>query len=426
MNRILPTVLLGKTIRRLARLRGGGSALPGLVVERLQPNFLHDALAQLPRGVVVVTGTNGKTTTTKMIAELLTAQGLRVLTNRTGSNFTRGIVAAVVEHMSLDGRLDYDIAVIELDEAYARRFVQKITPSVVVALNVMRDQLDRFGEIDTIARILTPVLEAATQAAVINSDDPLLAMIGDQLESEGKTVRYFGVSDSLRAAFPTDDELQAKVKKTRLKNKTEDVTLESLNDHTATYRVDGKKHNATLRLSGNYNFQNSAAALAAVRAVLPDSSTTNLMADLAQIEPAFGRGEKIIIHGQPVELVLVKNPAGFRLSLASFAMSDRSYLIAINDAYADGRDMSWLWDVDFSCLQDSNSIMISGARAYDMALRLQYDEVMLGDVEPSIRRAVHTFLHASDGPKVLFCSYTAMLAVRRELKKYAATLERAL
>ncbi|HEX4662678.1 MAG TPA: Mur ligase family protein, partial [Candidatus Saccharimonadales bacterium] len=113
MSRISPTVLLGKTIRYLARLRGGGSALPGLVVERLQPTFLHDSLDQLPRGIIIVTGTNGKTTTTKIIAELLKANDMRVLTNRSGSNFTRGIVATILEQMNLSGTLDYDIAVLE-------------------------------------------------------------------------------------------------------------------------------------------------------------------------------------------------------------------------------------------------------------------------------------------------------------------------
>jgi UDP-N-acetylmuramoylalanine-D-glutamate ligase len=183
MARISPTVLLGKTIRSLARLRGGGSALPGLVVEKIQPTFLHDSLDQLGHGVILVTGTNGKTTTTKMIAELFQAQGLRVLTNKTGSNFTRGIVAMIVEQMELDGTLPFDIAVLELDEAYAKKFVEKVRPHYVVALNVMRDQLDRFGEIDATARLLRPVMEAATDGLIVNRDDPLLVPIARELDT---------------------------------------------------------------------------------------------------------------------------------------------------------------------------------------------------------------------------------------------------
>jgi UDP-N-acetylmuramyl tripeptide synthase len=153
---------------------------------------------------------------------------------------------------------------------------------------------------------------------------------------------------------------------------------------------------------------------------------TSLLKDLATIQPAFGRGEKINIRGQSIELVLVKNPAGFRLSLASFVKPGHSYMIAINDAYADGRDMSWLWDVDFASLKDSDVAVISGVRAYDMALRLQYDEVMFAHVEPSIAEGLKRLIGSGGGPKVLFCSYTAMLAIREQLGKYADILERAL
>lgn len=425
MPRISPTVLLGKTIRKVARLRGGGSAFPGLVVERLQPDFLRSALGQLHEGVVIITGTNGKTTTTKMVTELLRASGLRVLTNRTGSNFTRGIVAMVLEHMTFDGRLDYDIAVIELDEAYAKRFVQKVTPAYVVALNVMRDQLDRFGEIDTVAKLLEPVLASATHCVVINNDDPLLRPIGQALLHKKKKVHFFGVSTKLKDYFPTDDELQARTKTARSSSPHENaVELATISGQTVGYKIAGKPAQAELKLQGSYNFQNAAAALALARAVRPQLTAQTLVRELAAITPAFGRGEKITVNGQPVELVLVKNPAGFRLSLGSFVKPGQEYMIAINDAYADGRDMSWLWDVEFDGLREQGVAMVTGRRAYDMALRLQYDEVLFSLVEPSITKAVRHFILASQPvPKVIFCTYTAMLTIRKELKKYTGELE---
>jgi len=425
MPRISPTVLLGKTIRTVARLRGGGSALPGLVVEKLQPDFLKSSLGQLSQGVVIITGTNGKTTTTKMVTELLRANGLRVLTNRTGSNFTRGIVAMVLEHMTFDGRLDYDIAVIELDEAYAKRFVQKVDPAYVVALNVMRDQLDRFGEIDTVAKILEPVMAAATRGVVVNNDDPLLRPIGESLQKAKKKVSFFGVTPELRHHFPTDDELQAKTKKTKIKSlHKNDVELAKIDGQMIGYNLSDKTVAAELKLQGTYNFQNAAAALAVTKMIVTTATPQLLIKQLAIITPAFGRGEKITINGQPVELVLVKNPAGFRLSLGSFIKPGQEYMIAINDAYADGRDMSWLWDVEFGALQEQGVTMISGHRAYDMALRLQYDEVLFSLVEPSIPRALRHFLLAGQPvPKVIFCTYTAMLAIRKELRKYTGDLE---
>ena len=157
------SALLGKSVRQVARLRGGGSALPGLVVEKIDPGFLGRVLGRLPYGVVAVSGTNGKTTTTKMIVEMLEAEGLRVFTNRTGSNFSRGVVAAAVAEGSWRGRLDADIAVLELDEAHAMYFIDRVPPRFTLLLNVLRDQLDRFGEIDTTARLLQRIADATTR-----------------------------------------------------------------------------------------------------------------------------------------------------------------------------------------------------------------------------------------------------------------------
>lgn len=408
--------LLGKSIKKLAALRGGGSALPGLVVEKIDPQFVSRTLAQLPRGVVVVSGTNGKTTTTKMVVELLESQGLKVFTNRTGSNFVRGVIAALLGEIDMHGQLDADIAVLELDEAHAVHFVRAVTPRYSLLLNVMRDQLDRFGEIDTTARMLETVARATTDAVIINREDPRLVAIGNRLASE-KTV-YFGLSSSLRSLFPTDENLKQEKVTSNANHSLETVcTLEKLDDHTATFILDGKKSVVTLKLDGVYNIFNAAAALALVSSVLGNElNRTTLLTTLARITPAFGRGETVMVDGQPVELVLVKNPSGFRLGLKSFATKGYATMIAINDNYADGRDMSWLWDVDFDSLRQQGVAMISGIRAYDMALRLQYDDVEIKTIEPRLTDALKQFLHIT-GPKRIYCTYTAMLALRRELSK---------
>jgi UDP-N-acetylmuramyl tripeptide synthase len=136
------------------------------------------------------------------------------------------------------------------------------------------------------------------------------------------------------------------------------------------------------------------------------------------VAPAFGRGESLAVDGLPLELVLVKNPSGFRLGLKSFPAAGYATMIAINDNYADGRDMSWLWDVEFDTLRDGGVDQLSGSRAYDMALRLQYDEVPIGAVNTEIAPALASFIRdAKDKPKRIFCTYTAMLAIRRELSK---------
>lgn len=408
--------LLGKAVRKIAQMRGGGSALPGLFVEKIDPSFIKRTLSELPQGIVVVSGTNGKTTTTKMVVELLQSQGLKVFTNRTGSNFTRGVAAALLGDIDNYGNLDADIAVLELDEAHAVHFVKTIAPRYSLLLNVMRDQLDRFGEIDATAKLLAHIALATTNTVVLNREDSRVAAIAKVLNDQ--KVSYFGLASTLTALFPNDDDMRSGSKKAN-STLTADVVLKSLKDHTAEFQLGDHAVSATLELSGVYNIYNAAAALALVRTIVKnDLDETKLIDALSKVTPAFGRGETITIGGQPLELVLVKNPSGFRLSLSSFKPDGVATMIAINDNYADGRDMSWLWDVDFDSLQPGGVLEVSGVRAYDMALRLQYDEVEVSHVSTDLAEGLQQFItDASTVPKRIFCTYTAMLSLRRELAK---------
>lgn len=416
MSKPLVTIL-GKAVRKVARIRGGGSALPGLFVERIDPDFIKRTLAGLPQGVVVISGTNGKTTTTKMVVELLESQGLKVFTNRTGSNFTRGVAAALLGEIDMKGHLDADVAVLELDEAHAINFVRVVPPRYSLLLNVMRDQLDRFGEIDHTTKLLKQIAEATTDSVVLNRDDARVASIADSIKH--KQVSYFGLDKSLLSMFPSDDSLHGK--KAQSENHiVADVVLTKLSEGSATFTTGNNSITTSLKLTGIYNIYNVAAALALVRAVVPkDLDQDALLKALSQVTPAFGRGETLTVGGQPLELVLVKNPSGFRLGLKSFDSAGYSTMIAINDNYADGRDMSWLWDVDFDSLQTEGVTQVAGIRAYDMALRLQYDEVPIKNiVEPKLSKALRAFLlSAPDRPKRIYCTYTAMLSLRRQLAK---------
>ena len=415
MSKQLVTIL-GKTIKGVAKLRGGGSALPGLVVERIDPDFIKDTLAQLPLGVVVISGTNGKTTTTKMIVELLESQGLKVFTNRTGSNFTRGVAASLLADVDIRGNLTADIAVLELDEAHAVHFVDKIPPKYCLILNVMRDQLDRFGEIDYTANLLRHVACATSNTVVLNREDARIASIAKTLDKQ--KVKYFGIDSKLTKFFPNDDDLHKQISKQK-SNIEADVTLESFDGDKATFLINGKKVTTNLKLNGIYNVFNAAAALVVVRAIIGhDSNQKKLIEALSKVKPAFGRGETLDVNGKPLELVLVKNPSGFRLGLESFDPKDYATMIAINDNYADGRDMSWLWDVDFSSLAARGVDQVSGIRAYDMALRLDYDLVPIKDVEINLKKALNNFLtQNARSPKRIYCTYTAMLEIRKQLSK---------
>jgi len=198
-----------------------------------------------------------------------------------------------------------------------------------------------------------------------------------------------------------------------------DVLLQAYQADTATFSIDEQTHKTTLKINGLYNVFNAAAAIATTKAVLQGNFDAAKAIDgLANVSPAFGRGETLMIGGQPLELVLVKNPSGFRLGLQSFPPEGHATMIAINDNYADGRDMSWLWDVDFESLAEVGVSQVSGVRAYDMALRLQYDEVTIAHIEPDLALAIRQFIATNpDTPKRIYCTYTAMLALRKELAK---------
>lgn len=466
------TLALGHGARAASRLRGsGGSAFPGLVMEKADPHFMARVLAPLPYGVVLVSGTNGKTTTTRMVVELLRGQGLKVFTNPTGSNFTRGVVAALLGAMPLNGRLDADVAVLELDEAHATHFVRTVKPRAALLLNVMRDQLDRFGEIDYTASLLHKVARATTGTVVLNADDPRLAAPSFRADLRAD-VRGFAVSPQLRSVFLSDDELHDSLdgctlgqpkKETEAKPATEApldsvkepgqgepnavaaesqaktepaekptqpleivATLEEMSGRHAVIDLAGHRHEVDFAIPGAHNILNATAAMGLVKELLGERTDEQaLAASAAKVTAAFGRGELLSIDGQEVELGLVKNPAGFRMSLLS-AAAVRSQqppliMIAINDQYADGRDMSWLWDVDFTPLKQAGVSIVTGVRATDMALRLSYDDVAVGKVEANLSQALAQLVKLSreqHRPIRILSTYTAMLELRSLLASY--------
>lgn len=468
------TLALGHGARAASRLRGsGGSAFPGLVMEKVDPHFMARALAPLPYGVVLVSGTNGKTTTTRMVVELLRGQGLKVFTNPTGSNFTRGVVAALLGAMPLNGRLDADVAVLELDEAHATHFVRTVKPRAALLLNVMRDQLDRFGEIDYTASLLHKVARATTGTVVLNADDPRLAAPSFRADLRAD-VRGFAVSPQLRSVFLSDDELHDSLDGCTLGQPKKDAeakadtkaepateapldsvkepgqgepdtadspakpaekptqpleivaTLEEMMGRHAVIDLAGHRHEVDFAIPGAHNILNATAAMGLVKELLGERTDEQaLAASAAKVTAAFGRGELLSIDGQEVELGLVKNPAGFRMSLLS-AAAVRSQqppliMIAINDQYADGRDMSWLWDVDFTPLKQAGVSIVTGVRATDMALRLSYDDVAVGKVEANLSQALAQLVKLSreqHRPIRILSTYTAMLELRSLLASY--------
>ncbi len=418
--RLSAALAAGKAVRVLSRFRGGGSAMPGLITETIDPAVLRHTLSYVPRGIVVVTGTNGKTTTTKMLVAVLREHGLRVFTNPTGSNFTRGVISALLPEVSVLGHLDADVAVLELDEAHALHFAAIVPPSHCLLLNVARDQLDRFAEIDFTAKLLNSLAEQSTDAVVLNADDAYVSRVAPRLDPAVQ-VRWFGVDPAVSASLPSIQEADVRFADPAdaPQMSTDDGLLLPHDAHSFTVRYPGGRDVGPLELKqrGLAAMINATAAATMARVLLYDDFSATIAATaLAAVHPPFGRGEVIDVDGVPLELVLVKNPAGFTVALGTYGAEPAATMIAINDNYADGRDVSWLYDVSFASLRGSGVSVTSGVRGYDMSLRLQYDEVPVERTECDLDLALDAFVaqHAGE-PMRVFCTYTAMMHLRRIL-----------
>ena len=412
--------VLGRATSALTRLFGrGGSALPGLIAEKLDPNLVEKILRDTP--VVLVTGTNGKTTTTKMIVSALESRGKKVVTNPTGSNLERGVASALLDASTFKGRLDADVAVFEVDEAAVRSLSPRLKPAVLAVTNLARDQLDRYGELQTTAG---HVATAATHAGrlVLNADDPLVASVANKTP-----VSWFGGVEAIRERMPDDRSLYGDATETQHPDADALVT-DSRPDgdgQIATIRIDGTEHRIRLQVPGVYNAYNAAAALL-VTGLLGVDAVDGIPA-LEAMEPAFGRGQVLEHQGRRVKLLLVKNPASLNHAIEILkGMTDHArVLVAINDEHADGRDVSWLWDAHIEDLAAMpHQYFAGGVRAADMALRFKYagiDAPALPDFADALDLLVDG---APPGATVYVVpTYTAMLRLLEILTPGASRTE---
>lgn len=448
----------GAGIRRVGR--GGGTAAPGLVADRIDPDLLGKLAARLDRGAIVVAGTNGKTTTSRMVADILEADGLRVAHNRSGSNLLRGVVSALAERASVAGDPRADAAVIETDEAAFPEIVRLIQPRVILLNNLFRDQLDRYGELNAIATKWRAALERlpAATTVVVNGDDPTLAAI-----SEGIAARRvaFGLDDPnplfhLAAVPHAADATVCRAcgrdlayatlysahlgdwrcdgcgrRRPELDVVGREIALEGVDALRVTVERRGDRPaSLPLRVAvpGLYNVYNTVAAVAATSTFgVPDAAIERAMADFRS---AFGRIERVSFRGRTIVMALVKNPVGFNETLRMLTVGSGGLgvptLIAINDLTADGRDVSWLWDVDFELLATGDGpLYTTGIRGTDMANRLKYAGVpaaRLHPLEDDLARGLQAFVEQVPEGQVGYVlpTYTAMLGLRRTLADLGA------
>jgi UDP-N-acetylmuramyl tripeptide synthase len=442
----------------------GGTSLPGLVALRLDPRLVERLSGQLGGGAVVVAGTNGKTTTASLLASALRAGGRRVLHNRAGSNMLRGIATTLAAQARLDGELRDGgrlTGLFEVDEAALPGVLERVRPRVIVLTNLFRDQLDRYGELQTTAdrwRAALRRLPASTRL-VVNADDPLVASLGQAAPGQ---VFYFGIerwpdeerdtriaasADSLYCPRCAALLRFASVSYAHLGHWSCPscgmarppldlaAAVDEAGAHGSRFHIDRRAASGAiaansqtwagdLRLSlpGHYNVYNALAALAGAAVAGVDLEAA--VAALAEEKGAFGRAERIAAAGRMVQLFLIKNPTGADEVLRVIAAGDRAatLLLLLNDLAADGHDVSWIWDTRFDLLQSwSGSLHCGGTRAEDMALRCKYAglpvpiSVIGDDVPRAVRAALDAVPHGE--ALVIVATYTAMLAARDTLAR---------
>lgn len=430
-------VAIAKTITAIVKglNLGAASVLPGLIAQRIHPRVLPLLFEQVKSGVVLVVGTNGKTTTSLLLRTILENAGKRVTHNATGANLINGLITALLADTNLIGTLDRDYAILEVDENILPLVLKDCRPQYVLVLNLFRDQLDRYGEVDSISRrwqgAIAPLPGDTT--IIINGDDPTLNFLGKNLP---QMVRFFGLTEPdlyLKEIPHAVDSIYCPQCGASLDYAG--VYLSHLGDYTCP-SCDFKKSDLDIDsrewgqiLIGIYNKYNTLAA--ALMAQSMGINRDEINQTIRTFKAAFGRAEELTIEGKHIRILLSKNPVGLNESIRAvndLKLQGKSSvaLLILNDRTPDGTDVSWIWDVDTEPLTASGgTIIVSGDRTYDMALRIQYSQDQAPDqanpckvvIEPNLEAAVQGAIAATPADETLHIipTYSAMLEVRKLL-----------
>jgi lipid II isoglutaminyl synthase (glutamine-hydrolysing) len=447
-----PKLALARAVGVVSRLRGrGGTSLPGKLLVRMDSSAIGALAARLPRGSVVVSATNGKTTTAGMAASVLRCAGISLVHNQAGANMAGGIASTLLAAAGRHDTIAGELGLFEVDELWLDRLAAQLHPRVVVLGNLFRDQLDRYGELDTIAERWAGAVSDSGPAAqarlVCNADDPLVADLG----RERADVVYYGVDDDSlalegmahaadtkhcrRCGAPyTFDAVylghlghyhcpscgQRRPSPTVL---ARSVTLEGVRSARFQLSTPAGDAEVKLALPGLYNVYNALAA--AALAVAMEIPLAEIVAGLQGTRAAFGRAETVKVGGRETRILLVKNPAGANEVLRTLALEpgEHDLLGVLNDNTADGHDVSWIWDADFELLAGRvRRATCSGTRAPELALRLKYAGVeperiaVVEDLAHALDRAAADYLDEGGKPPLyVLPTYTAMLALRDTL-----------
>jgi UDP-N-acetylmuramyl tripeptide synthase len=411
-------VLIGRAIRVLARLRGGGSAFPGRVALLIAPRFLQRAVEKLPLGVVFVSGSNGKSTTTQMLVAIMRAHGVDVFTNPSGANLPQGIASAILAEVPLDGRLREQIAVLEVDEAFGPGLAKRLVPRSVLLINVQVDQLNRFYEPDRVVGMLESFASVATDHLVINADDHNLVDLASRLAGNGATLSAFAMSPELLSLSPWlargDNPALAGVAPAVIGADTRLVAWEG---DRASIAVEGHPGHVDVSLParGLHNAVDATAAFAMTRALLGERFDPATAArGLAGMETVFGRGEVLRTpEGEELEILMMKNPPSLQVNLDALPEPPEQVFVAVDEGTP---DPSWVYGSDLSRIRHVD--VLTGTKCWQFATRFGYADIDVRAIEPELAPALRRFLalpQPARGRKTLIVNYEQMMLVRKQL-----------
>lgn len=413
-------ILLGKTLSFLFRTfnLGNGSTWPGHIALNANPQFINQLVSKSKIKIILIAGTNGKTTTATLIKTVLEKNGKKVIQNQSGANLLNGIASTLLLHANAWGKLPYDFGIFEVDENALPLVLKEITPDYLLLMNLFRDQLDRYGEINTIARKWQVGIQnlPKTTKLIINADDPQIAFIG--LKNNILPVEYFGLhKSSLQTAQLAADSIYCANCGNKLHFSTtffSHLGIWMCLKCKLKHPVNNLDKVTFYPLPGTYNQYNThAAVLLLQRTGLKEKE---ILEGLKDFKPAFGRQEIVHYKNKNVQLFLSKNPTSFNQSYTTIKDLGAKYLLLVlNDRIPDGRDVSWIWDADMPDIHKFDHIFIAGDRVYDMALRVKYEDFKSFSTYQNLSDAIHTGIQTVPENETLYIlpTYSAMLEVRK-------------
>jgi UDP-N-acetylmuramyl tripeptide synthase len=448
MSALDAKILAARAVGQLARRagRGGGTSLPGKVLSRLDPHAIEQLAQRLDQGTAVISATNGKTTTAAMAASVLERSGIGLVHNRAGANMAGGVASTLLEAARRGGTMRGELGLFEVDEFWLDRVGPQLHPRAIVLGNLFRDQLDRYGELETIAdRWVALVRSLSGVQLALNADDPLIADLG----RDRPGVHYFGIEDpsvavgemqhasdskhcrNCGAAYVYDAVYLGHLGNYRCPScgrrrpdpevAAEHIKLDATRGASFRLRTPAGTAAVTLPLPGLYNVYNALGAATLCLAL--GASLEQIVAGLAAVSAAFGRSERVAIGGRELSILLIKNPAGANEIIRTLVLErgELDLLAILNDRIADGRDVSWIWDADFELLAGhARRITCAGTRAAELAVRFKYAGIPAErlHVTHHLPSALDQALgQAGDGRVFALPTYTAMLELRDELAR---------